>query len=574
MADKIDPVVDEKSALNTTAASSEFPRDTNDTSPSSGATTSQKKGYQFWLILLALCVSTLLVAIDLSILSTALPTIAADLSSSSLYVWIINAYVLSSTAVQPLYGQTTSIFGARALTIFAVCTFILGSALCGWANSTPMLIAGRTVQGIGGGGITSMGYIIMCSLTSLRERGKYAGLIAATYAIGTVLGPLLGGAFAQRSHLWRWIFWLNIPLGAIALALVVPFLHLKHSATGTLRSRLARVDVVGNALLSGSVAAMLIPLSTAGTSTPWTSWRTLFPLVLGGVGLLLFAVHQTFGRIAEPTMPPALFRNRTSAAILVMGFLHGLLLISVSFFMPIYMQATRLFSPIHSGLASLPISFSIAPAAAIGGLVTARTGTYRWAPYLGFSIMAITLGCFSLYDTNTPTVQWVLLQFLFGVGCGVMYSTLVPAMLASLESRHANTASAMWGFMRSLGQVWGVALPSAVFNARVDALVVERLGDWPEVGVLLRNGGAYEKATAEFMGGLKERAGLEVQNLVRGVYVDALKVVWWAVVPWAVIGVVLAFAIKSYELSKTMEEDVGIDETRGRNKEVVVGNSV
>ncbi|MCJ1441750.1 MAG: hypothetical protein MMC23_002242 [Stictis urceolatum] len=519
------------------------------------------KGWRFWIILFALCTATILVAIDVSIISTALPTISADLQSEELFVWVANAYILASTAVQPLYGQMANIFGRRSLTLFAVLSFMLGSGLAGGASTTGMLIAGRTIQGIGGGGIITLGEIIMCDLVPLRERGKYTGIIAATYAVGTVLGPILGGVFAE-SVSWRWIFYINLPIGGVSLALIAPFLTLKYNRQGTMMDRLKRVDIIGNLLLIASVTSILIPLAWAGTRYSWTSWHTLFPLILGFAGMGLFAWFQTSGLVPEPTMPRVLFSNRTSISILGMSFFHGVILIYVTFFLPIYWQAVREKTPIQTGLTSLPISFTIAPSAAFTGIVMSLTGKYRPFHFVGWSLMTISCGLFSIYDEHTSTAVWVISQLIFGIGCGLVYSTMIPPLLAATPSKDVATATSIWSFTRSFGSIWGVATPSAIFNAKVNTLVNERLADVPEVAQLLLNGGAYERATKVFIKALEAQGG--PVDVVKSIYLDALRVVWYASIAFALIGVPISLGVKSLVLSKTMDDEFGIETSKDR----------
>ncbi|MCJ1367301.1 hypothetical protein MMC16_006433, partial [Acarospora aff. strigata] len=215
------------------------------------------------------CLATLLVAIDVSIIFTALPTIANDLDSQELFIWVANAYLLASTGVQPIFGQMANIFGRRSLTIILVLVFMLGSGLAGGANSTTMMIVARTVQGIGGGGIITLGEIIVCDLVPLIERGQYMGLIADTYTIGTVIGPVLGGVLTERVT-WRWIFYLNLPISGAALALMIPFLNLKYRREGTVWGRIKRIDWIANGLLVAACTSILLALAWTGTTHPWS----------------------------------------------------------------------------------------------------------------------------------------------------------------------------------------------------------------------------------------------------------------------------------------------------------------
>ncbi|KAH7395972.1 major facilitator superfamily domain-containing protein [Cadophora sp. MPI-SDFR-AT-0126] len=516
-----------------------------------------KKDWRFWMIFVSVCVTTLLVAVDLSIVSTALPTIAQDLNADELFVWVANAYVLASTAVQPLFGQAANIFGRRSLTIASVLLFMLGSGLAGGATNIGMIIAARTIQGVGGGGIITLGEIIICDLLPLRERGQYTGLLAGTYAIGTIIGPVLGGIFTQHVT-WRWIFYINLPISGVALLFIVPFLNLKYRRVGTIWDRTKRVDWLGNFVLIGAVTAILLALAWGGTKFSWSSWHILVPMIIGFLGIVAFALIQVSGYVDEPTMPPQLFSNRTSVSIYIMAFVHGILLLYVTYFLPVYFQAVKGASPSRAGVELFPTATTIAPAAAISGVIITITGKYRVFHYLGFVLMSLGCGLFALLDEDSSIAAWVGYQVLFGLGNGMVYNSMIPPLLASLPPSEVATATATWTFMRSFGSIWGIAIPSAIFNDRVNHLVRERLANAPAIAAQLVNGKAYERATAVFIAGL----GANVRPIVVGIYVDALKVVWYASIAFAVIGLPICLFVKGLDLSSILETEFGMEEKK------------
>ncbi|KAI4139379.1 MAG: hypothetical protein L6R39_006314 [Caloplaca ligustica] len=560
-------MTEKSSVANVVASDGNSNSDSNENVP--GAT-STSKGWRFWVIFLAICVATLVIAVDVSIVSTALPTIADDLGSEALFVWVANAYILATTVVQPIFGQMANIFGRRSLTIIAVLIFMLGSGLAGGASSTGMLIGARTVQGVGGGGIITLGEIIICDLVPLLERGQYSGLLAGTYAIGTIIGPLLGGLFTDRTS-WRWVFYINLPICGAALLLIVPFLNLKYRREGTIWDRLKRVDWVGNALLTAAVTSILLALAWAGTKHAWGSWRTLVPLILGVLGMLGFAAIQWSGYVDEPTTPPKLFSNRTSIAVFVMAFVHGLLLLWVIYFLPVYFQAVRGSTPTRSGVQILPIATTIAPAAAISGILVTITGHYRVFHFVGFALMSAGAGSMATLDASSTTGAWVGFQLLFGLGNGMVFNTMIPPLLASLPSSEVATATATWTFMRSFGSIWGIAIPSSIFNDRINRLVAQNLSDQPSIGALLVKGGAYEKATATFIHSLPPGAD-NIREKVVQVYVDALQIVFYAIIPFAVLGIPIALFIRGYKLTNEMETEFGMEESKKKGGNMVASN--
>ena len=515
---------------------------------------SPSKDWRFWLIFLALCVTTLLVALDVSIIFIALPTIANDLGSEELFVWIANSYLLAATIAQPVVGNASNIFGRRSLTILSVLLFMLGSGLAGGAHSTAMIIAGRSIQGVGGGGIITLGEIIVCDLVSLSERGQYIGLLAGTYAIGTTIGPIIGGVFTQHVT-WRWIFYINLPIAGVALALIIPFMSLQYRREGTVWDRLKRVDWFGSALLAASVTSILLALAYAGTKHPWSSWNAIVPLVVGFLGLAGFAISQRAGYVEELVMPPRLFSNRTSNSIFVMAFVHGLLLSYVTIFLPVYFQAVLGSSPTRSGVQVIPTALTLATAAAATGAIITHTGEYRSHHFIGWALMSAGCGAFASLDVASSTGAWVGFQLLFGIGCGMVINSMIPPLLASLPTSEVATAAATWTFMRSFGSIWGVAIPSTVFNERINLLVASRLTDFPTIASLLVNGGAYEKATRAFVQSIPSE---QVMVTVVNIYVDALKIVWYVSIPFAVLGFPIALFVKKYHLTTELDTEFGI----------------
>jgi EmrB/QacA subfamily drug resistance transporter len=511
-----------------------------------------KKDWRFTLIFFALCVTVMLVALDTSIISTALPNIASDLSSDELYVWVINTYLLASTAVQPLFGQTANIFGRRSLTLLSVLLFMLGSGIAAGASNVAMMLAGRTIQGVGGGGISTMSEIVICDLVSLRERGKYAGLIGSVWAIGAVIGPILGGVFTE-SVSWKWIFWLNIPLSGAALALLVPFLKLRYRKEGSIWQRLARVDFAGNALLILSVVAILIALTWAGVRYPWSSWRSIVPLVLGGLGLLAFLFYESTAWCKEPTMPMQLFSNRTSVSVFLMSFFHGLMLYWACYFLPIYFQAVLGASPRRSGVMLLPIATSTAPFGIAAGVLITVTGKYRIFHYLGFVLMTIGCGLFTLLDEHSGDGYWIGFQLIFGAGAGIVFTSTLPAILASLPASEVATATATWTFMRSFGSIWGTAIPSAIFNVRMNGMVYRVPESFRS---FLVDGKAYEHASSPLLQALPSGQ----KEVVIGIYAAALRTVWQASIAFAAIGIPLALFVKSLKLTSELDTEFGMEQ--------------
>ncbi|PYH78573.1 MFS general substrate transporter [Aspergillus uvarum CBS 121591] len=500
--------------------------------------------------------TTFLAALDTSILSTALPTIALDLYAGEMYMWISNAYILSSTVVLPLFGQTANIFGRRWLMIISVVIFAIGSTIAGSASTTTAIIAGRAIQGIGGGGINILVDTVICDLVPLRQRGKYVALMASIWAVGTTIGPVLGGAFAQHVS-WRWVFYINLPLCGVSLFLLALFLQVNHPPrppNTTLRQQFGRVDLLGNTILTLAVVAILLALTWAGTAYPWSSWRILTPLFLGLAGLALFCIHQASRFCREPSIPPQLFSSATALCALWLSFFQNLLLYWVGYFLPVYFQALRSLSATASGLAVLPITAAIAPFGVITGVLIAMKGKYRPFHFLGYVCVTTGVALFSLLNNNSPARDWAGFQVLFGAGLGMIFSSTLPPIQAVLPESEVATATATWAFVRSLGCIWGIAIPTSIFNTRVQQLL-SVVSDGP-LRKRLANGGAYALAAEGLIKSLQGQADL--QREVLRLYEDGLRWVWWMAVPFGVIGFLLCFPIREVKLREELVTEFGL----------------
>ncbi|PNY25478.1 Major Facilitator Superfamily protein [Tolypocladium capitatum] len=516
-----------------------------------------KKGYgwRFWAMFPGFCIAGLLSALDTTILSTVLPTIAHDLDIDVLYVWTINGYFLSQTAVQPLYGQIANIFGRRWPMIISVLLFALGSGLCGGATGTEMLIAGRVVQGLGGGGINVMTEIIVADLVPLRERQKMMGIIFTAFAVGTFIGPVVGGAIVERTT-WRWVFYINLPLCAVTLVLLLLFLNVQHDRETTIMAKLRRIDFVGNLILIASVASILLALTWAGTTRPWSSWNTLVPLILGFLGLIGFMFFEGSKWCPEPTTPMHLFSNRTAASTYLLSFLHGLILYWASLFLPVYFQAVLEDSPEKSGIDLFACVVPMVPSAILGGIIISVTGRYKDLLVGGFVAMSIGMGLFTMLDNNTTTIVWVVFQVVLALGSGVALMATLPAILASLPESDVATATATWGFLRSFGSIWGVSIPSAVFNTRFNQLAHRISAE--QLRSKLYDGGAYQLATSRFLKSLDSMPVVKAE--VVSVYVDSLKLVWQVGIGLTVIGVPISLVLKSLKLRDELNTEYGFEE--------------
>ncbi|KAJ6020770.1 Major facilitator superfamily domain general substrate transporter [Penicillium herquei] len=512
-----------------------------------------KRGFKFWTIIFALCITGLLGALENTVVSTSMPTIVEDLGIGDNYIWITDAFFLTSAAVQPLFGQLANVFGRRWLTIFIVAVFTLGSGICGGATGGNMLIVGRAIQGIGSGGVNMIVDVIVSDLVPLRERGNFIAIVLTVYSIGSSMGPFVGGIIVERTT-WRWVFYINLPVGGFSLVLLFLFLHTNYQRNTTFSQKIKRIDYIGNVLIMGATAAILCALTYGGSRFPWSSWRIVVPLVLGLVGLVIFMVFEQSKFCLEPVVPPRLFKNRTSLVVFINTYLFTVLLYWVLFFIPVYFQAILGSSPARAGVQMLPITLVAIPGAVIAVIVLSKFGKYKALHLAGFIILTLGMGLFAHLDRYSSDAEWIVFQIIAALGSGMILNTLLPAFQAPLAESDQAAATASWAFMRSFGNVWGVAIPASIFNNQFDKYAY-RISD-ASVRQTLSNGHAYQHASNTFINSLSD----PVKSEVIGVFSDSLKLVWEVSIAFCGLACILVFFEKEVPLRKELETDYGMTE--------------
>jgi len=409
---------------------------------------------EFWTVIAGMMLILALAALDQNIVSTALPRIVGDLGGLSHLSWVVTAFILTSTATTPLYGKLSDMYGRRAMFFLAVTIFLAGSALCGLSQSLGALIAFRAIQGVGAGGLLPLVQTAVADLVGPRERGRYQGLFVAVFSVCSVAGPVLGGVITDWLS-WRWIFYVNIPVGTIALALIAA--GFRRPA----RKVAHRVDYAGAALLTLATTAMLLALSWGGTVFPWGSPQVA-GLAGGAVVLLVLLVGRE--RVAdEPVLPPHLFGNtvfRLSAAVMT---LNAVAMFGTIIFMPLFFQLVMGESATRAGLLISPLMAGVLVASILGGHLVSRTGRYKALPVLG---MAASAGAFlglAWLTENADGVQGIEVCLIaLGFGLGLSMPTLTVAIQNAVDPRDLGVATSAAIFFRSLGSAVGVALSGAI----------------------------------------------------------------------------------------------------------------
>jgi len=512
----------------------------------------------FWMVFVALCLASFLAALDVTVITTALPTITAAIGGQDKYVWIANSYVLTSTAIQPLFGQLSNIFGRRSITLIAVGLFIIGSGLSGGAINVGMLIAGRCIQGMGSGAIMMLLDLIICDLVPLRQRAQYIGIVMSTSGVSATLGPLIGGAIVQDIS-WRWTFYINLPIGGIVFVFVALFLNTKHTRSPTWTHAVARIDFLGNTIFIASIVAVLLGLIMGGQVFPWSSWRIIVPIVLGFFGVGIFVFYETTRWCKEPTIPLELFQNRTSAIAYGLTFLSAMLLQWASYYLPIYFQGVKLSTPISSGIEILPLNAFLIPLTIIAGIVVSQTGRYLPVHITSFALIAIAFGLFTHFNATTSKAEWVITEIVAAAGLGFTMNSPLPALQASLPDSYSASATATYAFIRSFAFVWGITIPAIIFNSQVTANVGKITSD-PSLQPIIGGGAALGYTSRKYLLTLPQ----DTRNQVVSVFSDALKVSFYVGLAFALLGFLLCFGEKQIELRTTLDTEFGLENEKSK----------
>ena len=406
----------------------------------------------------AIVLAMLPAVLDQTILATALPTIAADLGRLTDVSWVISTYVITAAATTPLWGKLGDRLGRKRLLEISLVWFLVASAVCGAAQSITWLIVSRAVQGAAAGGLMTLAYAAVGDLVSARERARFQGYIAATFAFATVIGPLIGGLLVQHAS-WRWVFYVNLPLGAAALA----GLELRLPAPDT-SPPTARLDIPGAALLAGSTIALLLACIWGGDRYAWTS-ATIVGLIAGALVLALAFVARE-RRAPDPLVPLELMRSRTVAVSSVALFLTTAALFSITVFVPLYLQTTTGATPTAAGLLVAPMMLGITLSTNLAGRAIARTGRYRRYPIIGLAAMAVALGLLATLVPHPSQVRIAVTLVLFGFGFGMVGQVLIVAVQNGVPRTQLGIAMGTTTFFRGLGGAVGAAVLGAIFTAR------------------------------------------------------------------------------------------------------------
>jgi EmrB/QacA subfamily drug resistance transporter len=480
------------------------------------------------VVLPGLLLAIMLAMLDQLIVGTALPRIVGSLGGVAHLSWVVTAYVLAATITTPLYGKLGDMYGRKKLFMAAIVIFLVGSALAGLSQSMAELITFRAVQGLGAGGLMVSAIAIIGDLVSPRERGQYMGYIMAVMMVATIGGPLLGG-FITDSFSWRWIFYINLPIGGAALAYLAATLHLPK------RRIEHRVDYPGAAILAVATTAIVLVSTWGGTEYAWGSAQIVGLGVLAVVAVIAFIMVEA--RAAEPILPLHIFRNRNFALVSGLSFLAGLAMFGAITFLPLYQQTVQGASPTISGLLLTPMMVGVMITSLIAGQLTTRTGRYKALPILGAGGMALGMYLLSMLGVNTSRFTSAMYMVVLGLGMGFLMQMTTLLAQNSVQPRDIGVASSSRLFFQQIGGSIGVSAFGAIFARRL----LEALASVSPGVHLSTGGGQFNPATVKGLPAtVQHDVFYAITYAIHGVFL-------WAI-PAALLAFVLAWFIKEVPL--------------------------
>lgn len=488
------------------------------------------------LVFGGLMLSMLLASLSQMVLSTALPTMVGELDGADHMVWVITAYILAQTIAMPIYGKLGDLLGRKNLLVTAIVIFVAGSVIGGMAPDMAWLIFGRTVQGLGGGGLIILSQAVIADLVPARERGKYMGIMGGVFAVSSVAGPLLGGWFTEDIG-WRWTFWINLPLGALALAATVFLLHLPAGS-----KKNPRLDYLGMALLSTATASLVLLATWGGSTYGWLS-----PTIIG-LALLTVASGIAFVRVEfradEPIMPMHLFKQRNFNLTTIAGLMIGIAMFGAMSYLPTYLQMATGATATVAGLLMVPMMGSLLIVSVVSGIYVSRTGTYKWLPIAGSVALALSMVLLSTMTVNTPI--WVICSYIgiMGIGLGASMQILVLIVQNTFHVREVGTATAANNYFRQVGASLGSAVVGSVFATRLTTLLSERL---PKAG----GSGDANSLTPDSVKQLPDALRLPIIES----YNDALAPIFLYIAPLVILAAILLCFLREVPLATSIERD-------------------
>lgn len=527
--------------------------DAMDTSPDEQSEGQQhfRPSFRFACVMLVLWLLTLLVAIDSTAISTALLSIASHLDATTVQTeWIANAYMVTAGAFQFLFSSLSDIYGRKPLIIAAFMFLLVGTIMCGVSQNIETLLAGRTIQGIGAAGTLVIPEVLVADLIPLRLRGVYYAILAGSWAVGGGVGPIIGGAFAETVT-WRWIFYLNLPICGVSLAITPFALKLKKvHADRSFMEKFKMIDIGGNILFLGSSTSLMLGLSLGGIPYPWGDARSIVPIVVGGAGLVstvLYEIHVA----SQPMINMKVFSTWGAIAAQVQNVLQGIVVMAWLYFLPMYFQGIKLYNPLITGLAQIPLAVVLSIAALLAGVVIRWSGHYLFVQWISLVLASVGMGLYILLNLDTTVAEWIFLAVAPGIGLGMLYSSSAQSAMAPINPSLWTDAAAVMSFARSLGEAFGVAVGGAIFASQMK----HHLSKIDNVQV----DPTKVIQVVEYIQQLPEG---DIRHQLQNALLKTIRTLMLVMMIFCIVGLSLCVFMKEYSIDIAHEVQQGIDEDR------------
>ncbi|KAK1574620.1 major facilitator superfamily transporter [Colletotrichum navitas] len=500
-------------------------------------------------IIATLSIMSFVIALDANVIVTSLPAIIQDIGGTSTQAfWVGTAYLISCAVAMPFLASLSDIFGRPIILVGSLAFFTVGTILCCVADGIALLLVGRVIQGIGAGGMYVLSLVVFTDIVPLRHRPKLYGIIQMAWAIGSLIGPIIGGVIAQHTT-WRWIFYINFPICGYSLISIPVLLTLK-PPTATFAEKLRRVDWIGGFLFTSSMVTFLVGISWGGNDFPWRSAQTLVPVFIGAAGLAATLMYEGY-YAAFPFLKKVLFTDASAITVYVLGLLQGFILYGQLYYIPFYFLSVTQYSPTMAGVAMLPVTLLLLPGSIISGILVSRFNAYRWSIWIGWALMSIASGLLISWDVNTPLAVHIVTLAIGGIGHGFVLNAQTFVTGAIVEPQNSGHAASMYLFLRMLGCAIGVNVGSTTFQ-NVMALKLKRQGIAEDIA----------QRAEEYLVVLKTLPDGTFKDAVLAAYAFGFKGVHGVYVSLAVLAFFGSFLIRHYDLNRVHETEHKLQDNR------------